>query len=85
MVGRDASGRAVGEYASDEGVNGPWSMRYYVTECCGCDGTGVTWGTGVACRGCYAELPVEFGGEPGPVVTVFGDGISLEQFRKGVA
>jgi hypothetical protein len=85
VLGRDASGRAVAEF-SGLGVNGPYSFRYYLTPCCGADATGVSYGTGVACRACYASLPEDFGGEPvGELVTVFGDGISLDAFRAGVA
>jgi len=79
VLGRDFRGWAVGEY-SGVGQYGPFSFRYYVTECCGADGKGVEHG--VACRACYRPLPIEFGGEPGELETVFGDGISVERFRE---
>jgi hypothetical protein len=80
VLGRDGSGRAVAELSS-VGQYGPFSFRYYLTDCCAADGTGVSYGTGVACRACYSVQPVELGGEPGALVEVFGDGISLAQFR----
>lgn len=80
VLGRDAAGRAVAEH-SDTGVNGPYSFRYYLTPCCAADATGVSYGTGVACRACYKTLPEDFGGQPGDPVTVFGDGLSLPQYR----
>lgn len=85
VLGREASGRVVAEIRG-VGQKGPYSFQYYLTPCCAADATGVSYGTGVACRACYRELPEVFGGRPdGELVTVFGDGIGLEQFRAGVA
>lgn len=80
VVGRDASGRAVAEF-SGEGMNGPYTLQYYLTACCGADATGVSYGSHVACRACYRELPPDFGGQPGPLAVVFGDGLTLAQYR----
>lgn len=85
VLGREASGRVVAEHR-DVGRNGPYAIRYYLTPCCSADATGVSYGTGVACRACYGPLPEDFGGNPrGELVTVFGDGIGLDEYRSGVA
>ena len=85
VLGREASGRTVAEYR-DVGQYGPYAIRYYLTPCCAADATGVSYGTGVACRACYQSLPEDFGGTPqGELVSVFGDGIGLAEFRSGVA
>jgi hypothetical protein len=85
VLGREASGRVVAEQR-DVGPKGPYAIRYYLTPCCAADATGVSYGTGVACRACYQTLPEDFGGNPqGELVTVFGDGVSLDEFRAGVA
>lgn len=83
VLGRDSAGRAIAELSS-VGQYGPFSFRYYLTDCCAADATGVSYGTGVACRACYEPLPIDFGGEPEALATVFGDGISLDQYRERV-
>lgn len=85
VLGREASGRVVAEYR-DVGQYGPYAIRYYLTPCCAADATGVSYGTGVACRACYQPLPEDFGAQPrGELVTVFGDGIDLAQYRAGAS
>ena len=73
--------KLVGEI-TDVGVNGPYSIRYFLTPCCLTDATGVSWGTGIACRGCYAELDESYGRmPPAQLAETFGDGLPLEQYR----
>lgn len=79
VLGRDAVA-VIAEFAG-EGVNGAYSFRYRLTPCCGADATGVSWGTGIACRACYAELPAAYGLLPGSLVEVFGDGLPVETWR----
>lgn len=81
VLGRTDQGLAVAEVV-DVGQFGPYSIRFYLTPCCAADATGVSWGTGIACRACYAELDPTFGLMPSSLSTVFGDGISVAQFSK---
>jgi hypothetical protein len=81
VLGRNATGIAVAELRG-QGVNGAYSFRYALSPCCAADATGVSYGTGIACRACYATLPAEFGTQvDGPLAVVFGDGVDLPTFR----
>lgn len=83
VLGCTADNKIVAE-CSDVGQFGPYSFRFFLTPCCLADATGVSWGTGVACRACYAELPEVYGGlvDNFPLDTVFGDGIPLDAYRE---
>lgn len=81
VLGKNADGLTVAEHTGT-GVNGTYSFRFYLTPCCGADATGVSWGSGIACRACYAELPLEYGLLPGELAQVYGDGVPINQWRK---
>lgn len=94
VLGRDEVG-VIAERHNEVGVNGPWTERFYLTDCCGatakgCDGY-------VGCRACYREIDPALGGTPGidfvdgkfvdrgveslDLVETFGDGIPYDEWK----
>lgn len=67
-----------------------YGMRYYLTDCCGASAKGSVGGENgmgaTVCRSCYYEIDYALGGIPDkPLVKVFGDGITYEDWAKARA